>query len=52
MMNPMVLASGNGLGFSDCQTRSAIGGNGTVDNGTTIDTLPGIEYDEKIREPL
>lgn len=48
----MFLARGNGLRFSDRQTLSAIRGNGTVDNGPTIDALPGIEHDKVIREPL
>lgn len=51
-MDPMFLACGNGLRFSDRQTFSAIRGNGTVDQGTTIDALPGIKHDKEIREPL
>jgi hypothetical protein len=51
-MGAILLASGNGLGFSDRQTLSAIRGNGTVDQGTTIDALPGIKHDKEIREPL
>jgi hypothetical protein len=51
-MDPRFLACGNGLGFSDRQTFSAIGGNSTVDKGTTIDAFPGIKHDKEIREPL
>lgn len=48
----MSLARGNGLRFSDRQTLSAIRRNSPVDNGATVDALPGIEHDKEIREPL
>jgi hypothetical protein len=51
-MRPRFLACGNGLGFSDRKALAAIRGNGTIDNGTTIDAFPGIKHDKEIREPL
>jgi hypothetical protein len=51
-MEPMSLARSNGLGYSDRKTVSAIGGNSTVDKGTTIDAFPGIKHEKEIREPL
>ncbi|MDR4468791.1 MAG: hypothetical protein MRJ68_10910 [Nitrospira sp.] len=46
------LARGNSLGTSGSQTLSAILRDGAVDNGAAIDTLPGIEDEKEIREPL
>lgn len=46
------LTRGNGLGLLGFQAFSAILGNGAVDNGPAVETLPGIEYEKEIREPL
>jgi hypothetical protein len=46
------LPSGNGLWLSCREAFSAIVRNGAINNGPTIDALPCIKNEEKIREPL
>ena len=45
-------ARGNGLSFSCCQTLSPVVGNRAIDDGATINALPGVENEKEIREPL
>ena len=46
------LARGNGLRLSCCQTLSPVVGNRAIDDGATINALPGVENEKEIREPL
>lgn len=46
------LPSGNGLRLPRCQALSAIVGDGAINDRAAIDTLPCVENEKEIREPL
>lgn len=47
-----MLACGDGLRVARGETLSSVIGNRPIDDGTTVDTLPGVENEEEVGEPF
>jgi hypothetical protein len=47
-----VLACGDWLRVARGEALSSVIGNRPIDDGTTVDTLPGVENEEEIGEPF